>query len=84
MMDTVVPARIDADGIYSDGDVRLLLGLTSAALTRARGDGSLRYSRHGHAVLYRGQWLVDWLEQDADRRSEQHSATDTESDVCDD
>lgn len=64
-MDAGLPAHIDADGIYSDGDVRLLLGLTAAALARARRAGSLRYSRQGNSLLYRGIWLTEWLECDA-------------------
>lgn len=71
MSDAVLPARIDADGVYSDGDVRLLLGLTSATLARARRDRTLRYSRQGNSLLYRGTWLLAWLERDADRRAEQ-------------
>ncbi len=70
MINAVLPARIDADGVYSDGDVRLLLGLTSATLTRARRNGALRYSRQGNSILYRGSWLLAWLECDADRRSQ--------------
>jgi hypothetical protein len=59
--------RIDRDAIYTDGDLRLLLGLTSAALARARRLGHLRHSRQGHRVLHRGHWVIDWLERDADR-----------------
>lgn len=70
MTDGLVPARIDADGVYSDGDVRLLLGVTSATLERARRQGRLRYSRQGHSILYRGMWLLDWLERDADARAD--------------
>jgi len=69
MSEVAVPTRINADGVYSDGDVRLLLEVTSAALARARRDGELRFSRQGHSILYRGVWLLDWLERDADRRT---------------
>ncbi len=58
--------RIDPEAVYTDADLRLMLGLTSAALSRARRQGRLRYSRQGRRVLYRGQWIVDWLEHDAD------------------
>ena len=68
MNDTEVPARIDVDGVYTDGDVRLLLGVSSAALSRARRDRMLRFSRQGHSLLYRGTWLLDWLERDAELR----------------
>lgn len=54
------------DGVYSDGDVRLMLSVTDAALTRARRAGRLRFMRAGRCVLYRGRWLLDWLESEAD------------------
>jgi hypothetical protein len=65
--------RIDPDALYEDGTVRLMLGLTSAALSRARRDGQLRYRRVGNRMLYRGRWLLDWLapELDPPRKSEQ-------------
>lgn len=56
------PPRIDPEGIYHNGDVGLLLGLTSSTLARARRTKQLRYSRQGRAILYRGQWLIDWLD----------------------
>ncbi len=57
--------RIDPDGIYDDGTLVLGLGVTQTTLTRARRAGHLRSTRKGHRVLYRGQWIIDWLEQDA-------------------
>ncbi len=59
---------IEPDAIYTDGDIRLALGLTTATLSRARRDGRLRYSRQGRTLLYRGSWLLDWLERDASER----------------
>ena len=59
------PPKVDPEGIYHDGDVRLLLGLTATSTSRARREGRLRYTRQGRSVLYRGQWLIDWLEADA-------------------
>ncbi|MGZ0174326.1 MAG: helix-turn-helix domain-containing protein [Planctomycetales bacterium] len=69
MEDVAKPARIEPDGVYSDGDVRLLLGLSSATLARARRNGALRFSRQGNSLLYRGTWLLQWLENDADARA---------------
>lgn len=57
--------RIDPDAFYRDGEVRLLLGLTTTTMARARRTGGLRYTRQGRALLYRGRWLLDWLESDA-------------------
>ncbi len=67
------PPRIDPEAIYHNGDVGLLLGLTSATLARARRTKLLRYSRQGHAILYRGQWLVDWLELTASVEAVRHA-----------
>ena len=58
----IEPAKIDPDAIYHDGQIRLILGLAGATLCRARRDGSLRYSRKGNTTLYRGQWILDWLD----------------------
>ncbi len=69
MSTPTIPTPIDPDAIYHDGQVRLLLGLPGATLTRCRRLGTLRHSRQGHSILYRGQWLLDWLEADADGRS---------------
>lgn len=69
-----IPARIDPNTIYHDGQVRLMLGLPGATLARVRREGLLRYSRQGHRILYRGQWLLDWLEDDADSRATERGA----------
>jgi hypothetical protein len=66
--DPLTPALIDPDGIYHDGQARLLLGLTGEAMARARRGGRLRFTKQGNRVLYRGSWLMAWLEADADRR----------------
>ena len=54
--------KIEPDGIYDDGALVLALGITHATLTRARRRGNLRFSRKGKQVLYRGQWIIDWIE----------------------
>jgi hypothetical protein len=65
MRDVFTPARIDPDGIYHEGHACLLLDLPSATLIRARRDGRLRFTRQGRRVLYRGRWLLEWLDADA-------------------
>ncbi len=57
---------IDPDGIYTDHDVRraLDLDLSLTALRRARRSGDLRFVRKGRCVLYRGSWLLAWVEGD--------------------
>lgn len=64
------PFVIQPDAVYSDGEVRLALGVTSSALVRARREGRLRFTRQGNSILYRGQWLLEWLEHDARRNRE--------------
>ncbi len=65
MRDPTTPIRIDPDAIYDDGALVLTLGLTHAAIARARRNKRLRYTRNGRRILYRGQWIIDWLESDA-------------------
>ena len=62
------PARIEADAIYTDGELRLMLGLPGATLARARRERKLRHTRQGRRLLYRGTWVLAWLEADADRQ----------------
>ena len=66
--------HIDPDCIYLDGDVRFALDLTSATLARARRDGRLRFTRQGHSVIYRGRWLIDWIEATATTEAERRQA----------
>ncbi|HEV8066212.1 MAG TPA: hypothetical protein VGP76_00650 [Planctomycetaceae bacterium] len=62
---TLAPPRIDANAVYTDGDLRLSLDLTSATTSRARRTGRLRYTRQGRTILYRGLWVLDWLERES-------------------
>jgi len=55
------PIRIDLDAIYAEGALCLLLGMTSSALARARRAGDLKHRRLGRVVLYRGEWVMEWL-----------------------
>jgi hypothetical protein len=61
---------IDPTAIYDDGALYCALGLTAAALARARRSGRLRHSRQGKRVLYLGQWVLDWLREDCLPRQE--------------
>jgi hypothetical protein len=65
----LMPAKIDPDGIYTEGQARLLLGLTAATFARARRQRRVRFTRQGQRLLYRGTWLIEWLESSADRDS---------------
>ena len=68
--------NIEADGIYDDGALVLALGLTHATLSRARRAGHLRFTRKGKRVLYRGRWILDWLEHGAEQQTAQGRSTD--------
>jgi hypothetical protein len=61
----VEPVRIEPEALYDDGSLRLALGLTPATLAAARRAGSLRYTRTGKRILYKGAWVSAWLESAA-------------------
>jgi hypothetical protein len=65
-IDSLTLPQIYPDAIYHDGQARLLLGLPGVTLDRARREGRLRYARQGGKVIYRGAWLLAWLEAEAD------------------
>lgn len=65
MTDPTKPVHIDPDAIYDDSALVLTLGLTHAAIARARRTGRLRHTQNGRRILYRGRWIIDWLESDA-------------------
>jgi len=59
------PLHLDPAAVYTDGDLRIGLGLTSSALARARRMGRLRHTRQGRSILYRGEWVIAWLERES-------------------
>ena len=56
------PAVLEPDGWYDSDELHVILEIPPATLKRARRNGSLRFSRRGNRTLYRGAWVVDWLE----------------------
>jgi hypothetical protein len=60
-VDTRTPVRIDPEAVYTDGDLRLLLDLSSASLARERRTGRLRCRRVGQRMYYLGRWILAWL-----------------------
>ena len=52
--------QIDPDAIYDDASLRLILGVTSATLTRGRRSGALRHTRKGKRLFHLGKWVLDW------------------------
>jgi hypothetical protein len=58
----IEPVRIEPEALYDDGSLRQALGLTPATLAAARRAGSLRYTRTGKRIFYKGAWVSAWLE----------------------
>jgi hypothetical protein len=58
----IEPVRIDPESLLDDGSLRQVLGLTPSTLAAARRRGSLRYTRQGKRILYKGAWVLAWLE----------------------
>lgn len=56
---------IDPKAVYDDSALSVGLGVSGESLGRARQSGDLRHVRQGRRILYLGQWILDWLEQDA-------------------
>ena len=56
--------EIKADAIYDGGALRLLLGVTSSTLNRARRAGRLKSTRKGQRTFYLGRWVLEWLAND--------------------
>jgi hypothetical protein len=59
------PILIDPDALYDDGALCLSLGVTSSSVAAARRAGTLRYARQGKRTLYKGAWILAWLESEA-------------------
>jgi hypothetical protein len=59
------PVLIEPEALYDDRALRHALGLTAAVLAAARRSGALRSTRQGKRTLYRGAWVLDWLESSA-------------------
>ena len=59
------PFLIQFNAIFDDSALHLTLGLAGTTLAKARKTGALRYCRFGNRTLYRGSWVLDWLEREA-------------------
>lgn len=55
------PVLIDCEALYDDGALRQALGLTPGTLAAARRSGTLRHTRRGKRVFYKGAWILAWL-----------------------
>ena len=75
------PIEIRPDLYYDDVTARQILGLPANTMARARRDGALRFSRRGRKIIYRGEWLLLWLDGDSDRRLIEGLAASAEQQV---
>ena len=55
-------AKIDTDAFYDDLAVYATLKISGVTLAKARKATALRFVRQGNRILYRGSWLLDWLD----------------------
>lgn len=69
------PLILEPTGVYDDGALVLGLGLTHAALIRARRDRRLRFTRKGNRTLYLGSWVLDWLREDASEPTDKNATS---------
>ena len=68
----VEPVLIEPEAPYDDAALRQALGLTDNSLANARRAGTLRYTRQGKRTLYKGAWILDWLESAATKPPAPH------------
>jgi len=66
-------STIDAEAYYDQADIRRLLRISSRALGAAIRAGELRHTEIAGRRLYRGQWLIDWLEGTAQASSDRNA-----------
>ena len=68
--------RLDPRAYYTEAELRVLLGLPTATLARARQEGRLRYSRCGRTTYYLGRWVRDWLDCAPPAQEARHGGTE--------
>jgi hypothetical protein len=61
----IEPVLIEPEAVYDDGALRQALGLTATTLSAARRAGRLRYTRQGKRTLYKGSWVLAWLDSES-------------------
>jgi hypothetical protein len=58
------PVTLLPDAFYDDSALHQAVGLSPATLAAARRSGDLRFSRRGNRTLYKGSWVLAWLESE--------------------
>jgi hypothetical protein len=59
------PVTILPDALYDCSALRFAIGVSPTALAAARRSGSLRFTRQGNRIFYRGTWILAWLESES-------------------
>lgn len=73
------PIKIDPDAFYDDVSLYRATGISSSATAKGRRTGTLRSTRAGGRLRYRGSWLLDWLEHEAEPA---HQGPKEEASLC--
>ena len=68
----IEPVLIDPAAFYDDGALYQALGTDSTTLADARRTETLRFARKGKRVLYKGEWILAWLEDSAEKPGKPH------------
>jgi len=58
--------RIDPEAYYGEDALRVS-GIDGDSLRRAREAGELRSKKVGKQVLYKGEWVRQWLDRDEEK-----------------
>ena len=53
--------KFDPDGFYTEWSLRVM-GLDGEAMRKARKSGELKFKEVGAERLYKGEWLLEWLQ----------------------
>jgi hypothetical protein len=56
------PVLIDPAAVYDGQALRKALRISEATLAEGRRNGLLRFAKAGSRTLYRGEWVIKWLE----------------------
>ncbi len=55
-------AKLDPDAVYCQSEICEALGITARRLGNAAVAGEVRFAALGSQRMFRGQWIIDWIE----------------------
>ncbi len=64
------PITILSDAFYDDWSLSEALELPLGTIVAARRAGDLRFTRKGKRTLYKGSWVVSWLDSSSSQTAE--------------